>query len=85
MKLDGLTKRERTCYEDLSCADRWGGDCSTQGYAWAAFDDDMIVIVENDQGFVDAVTYTSRSDYGYNVALLIAKDLSFDEQLETCV
>ncbi len=79
MKLDDLTPLELECYEAWGegCADRTGGDCQTIGFAWCAFDDDRVVIVEDDQGFVDADTYdatdgTGETAYARRVAALEA-------------
>lgn len=84
MKLDNLTETERECYEawDNGLADHWGGDCSTQGYAWAAFDDEQVIIIADDQGFVEATTWHADRSKDYEQAkadLIIQDDALFYE------
>jgi hypothetical protein len=89
MKLDALTPDELECYEEWNSADEYGGDCSTQGYAWAAWQNERIIIVEDDQGFVEAHTYTvaeanlnslSVGTYFARVESLRAADAAFYAQ-----
>lgn len=72
MKLDNLSPLELECYEEWNSADEQGGDCQTFGFAWCAFhtySDDSnyytggIVIIEDDQGFVNATTFEDREEY----------------------
>jgi len=71
MKLDNLTPTELACYEDWNGSDHMGGDCDTQGYAWAAWDGGMhedeppIMIIEDEYGFVTARTFTADESEEY--------------------
>jgi hypothetical protein len=91
MKLDALTPDELECYEEWNSADEYGGDCSTQGYAWAAWQNERIIILEDDQGFVEAHTYTvaeanlnslSVGTYFARVESLRAADAAFDAECQ---
>ena len=94
MKLDSLTPLELDCYENWSLADEQGGDCQDIGRAWAAFgtqacgvgddDDKWVVIVEDDQGFVDAATYTepNKAVWANIVENLKAEDAAFSAEVD---
>lgn len=83
MKLDKLTPAELKAYENWNSADYQGGDCQTIGYAWASFNPSIdgtqpgIILVEDDQGFVEAETYESDYAYEMQVKTLIARDEEF--------
>ena len=79
MKLDDLTPNELECYENWNLADEQGGDCSTQGLAWAAFDgygtanNEGIILIEDDRGFVESVTYSFENIDTYRLVVLQLK------------
>jgi hypothetical protein len=81
MKLDNLTSLELACYRDWNTADHMGGDCDTQGYAWAAWDEDRIIITENDHGFVDANTYDADDGTGQEAYNRRVKALEHEDEL----
>jgi hypothetical protein len=84
VKLDALTPDELEAYENWNDADNKGGDCQEIGYSWCAFANEVggIVIVENDQGFVDAWTYATTDEYKARVRELEEADIAFDEEVE---
>jgi hypothetical protein len=87
MKLDALTSEELECYEEWNTADHSGGDCQTQGYAWAAWDADRIIITEDEYGFVEASTYdaddgSGQRAYDRRVDKLQERDEKFEKEEE---
>jgi hypothetical protein len=78
MKLDTLTLYELECYHDWNSADEHGGDCQTIGYSWAVWQDERIIIVEDDQGFVDACTYDTQEAYLERLHELQQSDADWD-------
>ena len=52
MKLNGLTDLERECYDAWGdgFADHRGGDCQDSMYAWAAFDDERVILLRTNTG-----------------------------------
>jgi hypothetical protein len=85
MKLDALSATELECYEEWNSADHTGGDCDAQGYTWAAWDDERIIITEDSDGFVDANTYdaddgTGETAYRRRVEALEQIDAQFYER-----
>ena len=88
MKLDLLSDLELSYYEEWNTADERGGDCQTIGYAWAAWESHegqgrlgesvpAVIIIEDDQGFVEAATFDSDEEYEAQVKRLLYSDAEF--------
>jgi len=88
LKLDGLTELELSCYEEWNSADDQGGDCQGIGYAWAAWrpaidgTEPGVIIIKDDQGFVDAESYETDYAFDTQVKTLQAADNAFNAEDE---
>jgi hypothetical protein len=86
MKLDALSAFELDCYKNWETADERGGDCQTIGYAWAAWKPSLdgtepgVIIIEDDQGFVEAERYETDYAFGTQVRTLVEQDAAFAQE-----